>query len=391
MTKQELLFLANSKSYIELDLQFFAKEGPGGEKTEQATDKKLKDAREEGQVAKSKELGSAALLFALFVSLRAYAGTVGINFLETFSFIYSKIPEMTKLIDGNISSRDFYVLFIDILLLALKIMAPFLIISFVMCFIADLIQVKWQPTAKTLQPKLSKLNPISGVKRLFSKDKLVELLKSVIKIGLLGYMGYVTLMDEYTVIFRLFDLEIIAAIQSIGEIVIDMGMRMSFFYLVLAIVDYGYQKWKFNEDMKMTKQEVKDEMKNSEGDPQIKGQQRRRMQEASRRRMMQSVPEADVVITNPTHFAVALRYDQDAGDTAPFVVAKGQDFVAAKIKEVAKENGVEIVENKPLARQLYANVELGQAIPPELYQEVATILAYVYGMGKDAQARRRIS
>ena len=388
MTKQELLFLANSKSYIELDLQFFAKEGPGGEKTEQATQKKLDDARKEGQVAKSKELGNAALLFALFVSLKAFAGTTGVGFLETFSFFYSKIPEMTRPVDGNISIGDYHVLIITVFLMLIKIMAPFLIISFVMCFLADIIQVKWQPTAKPLQPKLSKLNPINGVKRLFGTEKLVELLKSIIKIVILGYIGYLTLIDEYSVIYRLFDLELIAAIRSIGEITIDMGFRMSFFYLVLAIIDYGYQKWKFSEDMKMTKQEVKDEMKNSEGDPQIKGQQRRRMQEASRRRMMQSVPEADVVITNPTHFAVALKYDQDSDDSAPYVVAKGQDFVAAKIKEIAKENGVEIVENKPLARQLYANVELGQAIPPELYQEVATILAYVYRLGKDYETRR---
>lgn len=389
MTKQELLILLDKKAYIELDLQFFAKDGPGGEKTEQATDKKLSDARKEGQVAKSKELGNAALLFALFVSLRAFAGTVGLGIFEAFTFFYSKIPEMTKLIDGNISTKDYQILLTTVIIMLIKIMAPFLIISVVLSFLADVIQVKWKPTSKPLQPKLSKLNPISGMKRLFGTDKLVELFKSIVKILILGYMGYLTLVDEAALIYKLYDLELGAAIRTIGEITIDMGLRMSFFYLVFALIDYGYQKWKFNEDMKMTKQEVKDEMKNSEGDPQIKGQQRRRMQEASRRRMMQSVPEADVVITNPTHFAVALKYDQDAGDTAPFVVAKGQDFVAAKIKEIAKENGVEIVENKPLARQLYANVELGQAIPPELYEDVALILAYVYRIGKDYETRKR--
>ena len=156
-------------------------------------------------------------------------------------------------------------------------------------------------------------------------------------------------------------------------------MKISIVYLVVGIADYVFQKRKFNEDMKMTKQEVKDEFKNTEGDPQIKGQQRRRMQEASQRRMMQDVPKADVVITNPTHYAVALKYDADTS-TAPIVVAKGEDYLAQKIKEIAKDNQIEIVENKPLARMLYANVEIGAEIPPELYQAVAEVLAMVYHM-----------
>ena len=156
-----------------------------------------------------------------------------------------------------------------------------------------------------------------------------------------------------------------------------MGLRISFFYLVFGLADFGYQKWKFANDMKMTKQEVKDEMKDTEGNPEIKGQQRRRMQEASRRRMMAAVPEADVVITNPTHFAVALKYDPESFD-APYVVAKGADFLAQRIKDLARENNVEIVENKPLARMIYYNVDLGYPIPPELYHAVADILAAVY-------------
>ena len=166
-------------------------------------------------------------------------------------------------------------------------------------------------------------------------------------------------------------------ISLMGGIILDLGIKISAFYLVIAFADYFFQKWKFKEDMKMTKQEVKDEYKQSEGDPQIKGQIKQRMMQASRRRMMQDIPKADVVITNPTHFAVAIRYDADIAD-APIVVAKGADFLTAKIKEVAKDNKVEIVENKPLARMLYYNVELGQVIPPELYKAVADILAYVY-------------
>jgi flagellar biosynthetic protein FlhB len=162
-----------------------------------------------------------------------------------------------------------------------------------------------------------------------------------------------------------------------GNLIFDLGFRITAAYMVIAFIDYIYQKYKFKKDMMMTKKEVKDEFKNSEGDPQIKSAQRRRMMEASRRRMMQALPEADVVITNPTHYAVAIKYDADEAD-APIVVAKGADYLAQKIKEIAKENDVEIVENKPLARMLFANVEVGELVPPELYKAVAEVLAYVY-------------
>ena len=167
------------------------------------------------------------------------------------------------------------------------------------------------------------------------------------------------------------------AVTLIGSIIINTGLKISFVYLVVGIADYAYQKHKFNEDMKMTKQEVKDEYKNSEGDPQIKGKQKQRMREASQRRMMQDVPKADVVITNPTHLAIALKYDAEVSE-APVVVAKGEDYVALKIKEVAQENNIAIVENKPLARMLFSNVDIGSEIPPELYQSVAEILAMIY-------------
>ena len=220
-------------------------------------------------------------------------------------------------------------------------------------------------------------------RRNLEKKNLIELLKSIVKIALIGYIAFVTMKDQADILFKLYDLSLLGAIRTIGDITINMGLRISFFYLVLGFVDYGYQKWKFAEDMKMTKQEVKDEMKDTEGNPEIKGQQRRRMQEASRRRMMADVPQADVVITNPTHFAVALKYDPDAFD-APYVVAKGEDFLAQRIKDVARENGVEIVENKPLARMIYYNVDLGYPIPPELYHAVADILAAVYNTKKRA-------
>ena len=175
------------------------------------------------------------------------------------------------------------------------------------------------------------------------------------------------------------DMELLQAVALIAGLIVDVGLKTSLVYLIVGIADLIYQKHKFKEEMKMTKQEVKDEYKNTEGDPQIKGRQRQRMREASQRRMMQDVPKADVVITNPTHYAVAIRYDAEVSK-APVVVAKGEDFLAAKIKEVARENQVEIVENKPLARMLYANVNVGAEIPPELYQAVAEVLAMVYNL-----------
>jgi flagellar biosynthetic protein FlhB len=192
-------------------------------------------------------------------------------------------------------------------------------------------------------------------------------------------IAYFSIRNKADDLFILYEISLNQAIALMGNIILNTGLRISIVYLVVGLIDYVYQKHKFSEDMKMTKQEVKDEYKNTEGDPQIKGQQRRKMQEASQRRMMQDVPKADVVITNPTHFAVALRYDADAGK-APVVVAKGEDYLALKIKEAARENNVEIVENKPLARMLYHNVDIGAEIPPELYQAVAEVLATVYRM-----------
>ena len=359
------------------DLQFFAKEGPGGEKTEAATPKKLGDARDEGKVAKSKEVGLGLSLFALFFVLKITAGWMGEKFLEVFSMVYARIPEIVTMQDGFFPSTAFYSLMRNILLRILLVIAPFLIVGFIVAFVGDLIQVKWHPTWKPMKPKFSKMNPVNGFKRMLSAQSLMELAKAIIKILLISYFVYSTLKDRADEIFLMYDMPLMQAIGLTGDLVVSLGIKLSMIYLVIAALDFLYQKWKFSEDMKMTKQEVKEEMKNAEGDPQIKGKIRQRMREASRRRMMQAVPEADVVITNPTHYAVAIKYDAEAY-AAPMVVAKGEDFLAQKIKETAREHHVEIVENKPLARMLYANVEIGELVPPELYQAVAEVLAMVY-------------
>lgn len=364
---------------LKYNLQFFAKDGPGGERTEPATAKKLRDARKKGQVAKSKEVANGTCLLALFLMLKIWVGNTGNSLMEMFPTIYNRIPEFSKNYDGAIPFNSIlYALRIAVIQVVL-IAAPFLLAGLVLSFVSDLIQVKWKPTTKPLKPKFGKLNPINGFKRFFSLSSLVELLKAFLKIGIIAYVSYSYLQDKWQNLYILYGISLNQAIGLIGELVADLGIRISLVYMLIVAGDYVYQKWKFKEDMKMSKQEIKDEYKSDEGDPQIKGKIRQKMREASMRRMMQNIPKADVIITNPTHYAVAVQYDPEQYD-APFVVAKGTDHLAQRIKEIGREHKVEIVENKPLARMLYANVDIGQVIPPELYQAVAEVLAFVYNL-----------
>lgn len=362
---------------LEYNLQFFAKDGPGGEKTEPATEKKLSDARKEGQVAKSREIANGVGLLALFLILRFWVGVMSTQLLSIFSLIYERISETVLFWRGYVPQNDTKLVFREMLIEVVVIIGPILIIGFLVAFICDVAQVGWKPTSKPMKPKLSKMSPLSGIKKIISVNSLVELVKSIAKIGLIVYICYNYLQDKWRLLFLLYDMPLLQALQLIATTVTDLGIRVSALYMLIAVADFIYQKVKFSRDMRMTKQEIKDEYKQSEGDPQIKGKIRQRMREASQRRMMQDLPRADVVITNPTHYAVAIKYDPDVAD-APLVLAKGEDYLAAKIKEIARENHVEIVENKPLARMLYANVDVGQAVPPELYQAVAEVLAFVY-------------
>ncbi len=371
-----------SRILLSYDLQFFAKEGPGGEKTEEATSKKLQDVRKEGQVCKSTELTNAIALIAAFLTIRLSGLMIGQNFVNIFHYIYDNIPDLITFWDGEIPMQQVDRIFRTVMLRMIIMMTPVFIVGVLVAFVVNVLQVKWKITTKPLRPKLSKINPASGVKRLFSKEKLVELLKSVLKVGLIAYVVYSYMKDRVGMLLWMYDFDTLAAVGLVSTTVIDVAIRIALIYLIIGIADYFYQRHKFREDTKMTKQEVKDEYKDAEGDPQIKSKIRQKMQEASRRRMMQAVPEADVVITNPTHYAVALKYDTEISD-APIVTAKGQDFLAQKIKDLAAEGGVEIVENKPLARMLFHNVELGAAIPPELYQAVAEVLAFVYNLKKE--------
>ena len=304
-------------------------------------------------------------------------GSIGTSFLESFSMVYNRIPVICKLNGGASPMGDISVLLRTVMLRLLIILLPVLLIGFAVAFVSDLFQVKWRPTSKPLQPKFSKLNPLNGIKKIFSAQSLVELVKSVAKILLIALVTYSYIKKKSGLLYALYDMSMMQAVNLIGETVIELGIRISAIYMIIAGADFMYQKYKFKNDMKMTKQEVKEEYKNAEGDPEIKGKIKARMREASQRRMMQAMPKADVVITNPTHYAVAIRYDTEVAP-APIVVAKGSDYLAQKIKQIARENNVEIVEDKPLARMLFANVDVDKQIPPELYQAVAEILAMVY-------------
>ncbi len=363
--------LLKKRNLFPYQLQFFAE---GAEKTEEPTAKKLSDARKEGQVARSKELTVSVELVALILALKIFIGYMGKNFIELFRGFFQ---DFGKLLDGEFTVVMAEGLLRTSITKIILISLPMLAIAVATSFVIVLYQVKWKLSGKPLKPKFSKMNPVTGFKKIFTLEKAVTLAVEVVKIIIIGYVAYSTIKNEWNTLLILYDMDLYQGIALIGKLVLDLGLKISMVFLAVGIADYMYQKFKFKKDMRMTKQEVKEEFKQSEGDPQVKRRIRSKMMEVSQRRMMQQVPQADVVITNPTHLAAAIKYDKEKAE-APILLAKGADYLAQKIKEIARENNVEIVENKPLARMLYYNVEVGAEIPPELYQMTAEVLAYVY-------------
>ena len=372
--KEEVLYKVTYR--IPYDLQFFAKEDSGGDKTEEPTTKKLQDARKEGQVARSTELITASGLVTLFIILKLFSKFIAEQLINNFRKTFLSID---KIAGEEFNVAVSHALFRDGIGSIIRICLPIFLTTAIVSFSVILFQVKWQVSGKLIQPKFSRINPISGFAKIFNKDKLMELILSIIKMALIFYIVSDALKDHWSLLVTLYDISLPQAIMLIGDTVIDLGLKISMLFLVIGVADLIYQKLKYKKDMRMSMQELKDEFKNTEGDPQVKSKIKTRMREASQRRMMQALPQADVVITNPTHLAAAIRYDKDT-ENAPVLIAKGADYLAQKIKEIAKENNIEIVENKPLARMLYYNVELGAEVPPELYQMTAEVLAYVYGL-----------
>lgn len=383
LENEGLLIFRREQLLLPMNLQFFA-EGGGADKTEEATPKKLTDARNEGQVAKSQEISTAVMLFALFLVLKVAIGYIGNKLIGCFRESYQVIDVFVENgFDVGIAAGFLQQSLVDVLMIGLPIFA----VAVVAAFVVNVAQVKWHVTTKPLKPKFSKFNPANGLKRIISKDKVFELIKDVLKIGLVFYVAYSELRDESGAIVALYDFSLNQAIIFIGDFIISLGLKLSIFYLFLGLADFIYQKIKFKKDLRMSKQEVKDEFKQQEGDPQVKGKIKQKMREVSQRRMMQKLPEADVVITNPTHYACAVKYDKEVSE-APMLIAKGADYLAQKIKEAAKENHIPIVENKALARMLYFNVELDAEIPRELYQMTAEVLAYVYKLKQENNEQR---
>ncbi len=344
-----------------------------GEKTEKATPKKKRDARKKGQVVQSKDIAGSMALLAIFMILGIFSS----YFLEEiFSMLHAvllAIGNVRAISDmGSLSA-----LWLSIITSMFKIILPILFVTLAIGVLLSYAQVGFLFTMEPLKFQLSKLNPISGFKRLFSLKSIVELVKSIIRAAGVLYLAYGYVMSRINDLMKVSTLGINAAVVLMWDIAYNIVLRAAIFLFVVAIADFVYKKWDNARQLKMTKQEVKEEYKMTEGDPFIKGKIKEKQRQMAMSRMMQEVPSADVVITNPTHYAVALSYDGEKSD-APMVVAKGKDLIAMQIKKIANENEVPIVENKPLARALYANIEVGETITPDLFEAVADVLAYVY-------------
>lgn len=345
------------------------------DKTEQATPKKKEDAKEKGQVAKSREIPSVAVLAAgaiyMYFNAQSLTEKLGSNIKQTFL----SIPEMAK--DDMVSAGFLSQTVINFMWLILPIMIVLAVVS----LIANIIQTGFVTSVEPLTPNLSKIDPIKGMGKIVSKRSLAELLKSIFKILIVGWAVYSTLKNDFPQLMPLMYQDNLQIMSMLGTISMKVITRCCYVIFVLAILDYMYQKWEFEQQLKMTKQEIKDEYKQTEGDPLIKSRIRSIQREMARRRMMREVPKADVIITNPTHYAIALSYKPGEKMSAPKIIAKGADNIAMKIKELAKKHGIPMVENRPLAQNLY-KLDLGQEVPPKFYQAVAEILAYVYGLKK---------
>ena len=340
-------------------------------KTEQATPKRTQDAREKGQVAKSREVSSALIMVACLAYF--YFGTGGIvgRMMELMKTSFRDLNR------GELTADTIQLLVTTLLVKTVAIVLPLLLTLMAAGIAANLMQTGFIFSGEPIQPKLSKISPLKGLKNMFSLKTLAELFKSLFKISVVGVIAYLTIRNEVGDVLPLMEQGVWQIMAYIGQVSFKILFATCWVLIVLALMDYLYQHWEHGRSLRMTKQELKDEYKNTEGDPLIKSRIRRLQREMAMRRMMTKVPTADVVITNPTHLAVALQYDQGRM-AAPVVVAKGANLIAQRIKEIAKENGVAVVENKPLAQVLYRMVDIAEAIPDNLYQAVAEVLAYVY-------------
>jgi flagellar biosynthetic protein FlhB len=354
-----------------INLQLFAEE-----KTEPATPKRRQDARKKGQVFQSREITSALVIVAGFLALNILAIPSLEKMMALTKYLLYTYSGANDDVFNVVGIRN---LFTYVLQQAISIIIPIILLIFVVSLVSTYLQVGFVFTTEPLAFKLERLNPVEGFKRIFSKRALVELAKSIAKVVVLFYIMYSFLASQYKGIPMLLDMSVQDILKYALNILLGITIRIGIVLIVLGALDYFFQWREYEVSLKMSKEDIKEEFKETEGNPQIKAEIRRKQRQVSMRRMMQDLKKADVVITNPTHLAVALMYDSNVND-APVVIAKGQDMIALRIKEEAKKLNIPIVENKPLAQALYRSTEIGDMIPPELYQAVAEVLAYVYSL-----------
>ncbi len=351
-----------------LNLQFFQ-----GEKTEKATPKKKRDARKKGQVVQSKDIGAAVSLLVIFLMLN-FASKY---FLDAIFKLYYLSINAVENFDEYSKISSLNVLGLKVMWAFIQLAAPIVLLVLLVGLISSYMQVGFLFTTEPLMFKFDKINPLQGFKKIFSLKSLVEMTKSILKAAGLLLLSYQYLEGRQNEVFRISTLNLTAGVTLLWDIVVGVIIRCAAYLLVLAIADYAYKLWDNERQLKMSKQEVKEEYKQMEGDPFIRSKIKEKQRQMAMSRMMQDVPNADVVITNPTHYAIALFYDRTEA-YAPKVVAKGKDIVAANLKRIARDAGVPVVENKQLARTLYQTTDIGQYIPADLFEAVADVLAYVY-------------
>ncbi len=341
------------------------------EKTEQPTPKKLEKAKQEGNVPKSSEVSSALILMtslAVFIFLGSWM------FWSLSSFMGGVLKNAGTL---SLDESSLFPFVTYVLSHVFKVLLPLMLTVLIAGVIGNVVQFGFVFSSKPFVPNISKLSPISGLKKLLSLKSLVEVIKALCKFAFVSVIAYIVLRSEMNGFPDLMAMGISSILAFIGKVAMEICLYVCMALMVLAVLDFVYQRWQHRKNLRMTKQEVKDEAKQSEGDPKVKGRIKQIQLETARRRMMAQVPNADVVITNPTHLAIALKYKHEKM-VAPQVIAKGADYIALKIREIAEKNGIPVVENKPLARTLYKTVELNGYIPVNIYKAVAEILAYVY-------------
>jgi flagellar biosynthetic protein FlhB len=350
------------------------------ERTEEATQQRRDDFRRRGQVAQTRELTSVLLLFG-FAGVFALMGSFFLQqIMSSYKMVYDYITP------GEMSKDSLFAMMSGIGFSTFLVLGPLFLISFIFSTGSTLLQVGFLVSEEAISPNFDKINPIEGFKKLFSWRSLIEGAKSLAKLLVIGYTAYYILSGSTDTIPKLMYLAPGEILSYIGEQIFSLLIGIATILSVIAISDYFIQRFQLEQQMKMTKQEVRDEIKTREGDPLIKARIRKIQKEVAQRRMMADVPKADVIITNPTHIAIALKYMPEKY-AAPIMLAKGQDYVATRIREMAREHNIPIVENKPLARTMFKTVEVGQVIPRELFAAVAEVLAYVFRLKKKKMLR----